>query len=558
MNKKTNEVADRSWIGDSVLLIGVVLISVIPYIAGLGFYSDDWWSNSLLAQNSANGLGAMVRTLFKADPEMLLRPVQAIYLALGFKAFGLNPVPYQVFDSMVVGIATVFLYLAVREMQGRRMPALATAVVFGLLPHYSTDRFWVTMHVASLGFAFACCGVYALWKSMNGEGGRSKLWLILALVTMGLSILAYEVTFGVIAGAVAIAGWRMYKSARASSRSVFSAIGSILCLGAVLLLVVLAKARMQTRVTYHHHFFSRLWRLLGHGFSQAIQFNLWTYGLHMPVVLVGLYRHSALSGAAVCTAILVGVLIAAYLWRTLDSSSLPTPAGCLWLVLVGFVVFALGYGLFLPSIEMDFSTMGLANRVAIASAPGAACILVAFAGLLSLVFKSQVARVRGFSLTIGAICGLNCLVVSGIAHFWVDGARQQAAVMRSVKDNVPALPHGSVLLLDGFCRYIGPGIVFEGDDVAGSLQLAFGDFSLNGDVISPNMHFGDATVETIMYGQPEATYHYGNTLLVYNVQRKTLSSLPSKDAADAYLRAANPTGDGGCPPAHEGDGAKVY
>jgi hypothetical protein len=169
-----------------------------------------------------------------------------------------------------------------------------------------------------------------------------------------------------------------------------------------------------------------------------------------------------------------------------------------------------------------------------------------------------VARVRGFSLTIGAICGLNCLVVSGIAHFWVDGARQQAAVMRSVKDNVPALPHGSVLLLDGFCRYIGPGIVFEGDDVAGSLQLAFGDFSLNGDVISPNMHFGDATVETIMYGQPEATYHYGNTLLVYNVQRKTLSSLPSKDAADAYLRAANPTGDGGCPPAHEGDGAKVY
>jgi len=108
------------------------------------------------------------------------------------------------------------------------------------------------------------------------------------------------------------------------------------------------------------------------------------------------------------------------------------------------------------------------------------------------------------------------------------------------------------------CRYSGPGIVFETDDTAGALQLAFEDFTLNGDVISPNTHFDDASIDTTAYGELEEQYRYGNNVLVYNVPNKTLIRIPSKAAADGYLKKMNPTENSGCPAAREGDGAQVY
>jgi hypothetical protein len=114
-------------------------------------------------------------------------------------------------------------------------------------------------------------------------------------------------------------------------------------------------------------------------------------------------------------------------------------------------------------------------------------------------------------------------------------------------------------LLDGFCKYSGPGIVFEGsDDTTSAIELTLNDFSLSSDVISSNMHFGEAAVETTMYGQLSGHYPYGNHLFVYNVQRQSLTVVPSKEASTAYLAAMNPTGDGGCPAAQEGDGARVF
>ena len=149
--------------------------------------------------------------------------------------------------------------------------------------------------------------------------------------------------------------------------------------------------------------------------------------------------------------------------------------------------------------------------------------------------------------------------MNGIAFFWVDAASQQSAILKSVVANVRSLPHGSVLLLDGFCRYSGPGVVFETDwDATGAIQLALRDYSLVSDVVSPNLHFEQGAVETTMYGEAERHYPYGNQLFVYNVRHNNLTSLPSQEAATAYLRAMNPTGDSGCPAAHEGDGTKMF
>jgi hypothetical protein len=128
-----------------------------------------------------------------------------------------------------------------------------------------------------------------------------------------------------------------------------------------------------------------------------------------------------------------------------------------------------------------------------------------------------------------------------------------------VATNVRSLPAGSVLLLDGFCRFSGPGVIFETDwDAGGVIQLLLNDSTLSGDVVSRNMRFGDAAVKTSMYGSPEGSYTYGNQLFVYNVKTRTLANLPSRKASNEYLHQMNPTGDSGCPAGQEGFGTKVF
>jgi hypothetical protein len=385
------------------------------------------------------------------------------------------------------------------------------------------------------------------------------LFALLAFLALALSILSYEVAFGMIAASFGVIGWMSLRDSPSSSRRALRRVGAISATAAVLLVIILAKFRMQKNVSYHHHFFTHFWGLIWHSIVQAVQFNFWTYLWNLPSVLAGLYRHSALSLAAAAVAAVLFFSVTVYLWRIMKPSEIPTWRMCLWLIVVGFGLFALGYGLFLSSMDTNFSSPGLANRASIGSALGAACVLVAIAGLICSVLKSGVARVRIFAVVMGVICAVNCLVVNGLGSFWADATTQQTAILRSVAANVHSLPHGSVLLLDGFCRYSGPGIIFEGsDDTSGAIELTLHDLSLAGDVIASNMRFGQDAVETTMYGQISAHYPYGNHLFVYNVQQQSLTDLPSKLASTAYLGAIIPRGDNGCPAAREGDGARIF
>ena len=551
--------ADRLELHDSLMLFGVVLFSALPYLFGLGFYSDDWAFQAMLDHASRQGVGAIFQQLLTHDASTFVRPVQVVYLVLGFEMFGRHPLPYHLVNTVVLGLAAVFLYLGLKEIRLGRWLAFVVAVVFGLLPHYSTDRFWIASHQATLSMAFAFIGIYALSRSMRLEASNPARWLALAVLALVLSILSYEVALGLIIASLLITGWRGYVETRKDTQRRFPNLASVAGVAGVLLLIGMVKTRLQTRIVLSHYTFKDLVHLVRHFVVQAIQFNLWTYCLHMPWVLLSLSRHSALSSAAVGTATILAFLVTAYLWRYMDPSAAPDWRMCLQLLAMGFVIFGLGFVLFFPNDYYDFSAVGSNSRMVIASALGASCVLVALAGLACSVLKSQVRRARAFSLAIGLICGLNSLAVSGIGYFWVDAASRQAAILSSVATNVRSLPAGSVLLLDGFCRFSGPGVIFETDwDAGGVIQLLLNDSTLSGDVVSRNMRFGDAAVKTSMYGSPEGSYTYGNQLFVYNVKTRTLANLPSRKASNEYLHQMNPTGDSGCPAGQEGFGTKVF
>lgn len=545
-------------IADCLFLLGVVIVSAFPYQFGLGLYLDDWWYVGTLARSSGDGLITMFREMITVDPHFLFRPVQLTWLVFGFKAFGLHTMPYHIVISAVLGLVAVLLYLALRELMMNRWLAFVIALVFGLLPHYSTDRFYIASEQAALCMAFALLGIYALSRSARPDEKHSMKWVALAVSVFVLSILSYEVALGLIIASFGIIGWRKYIEIRGSSRFSLSNLGGIAGTAAALLVVSIVKARMQTVVVYHHHFFARLGERSWRAFDQAVLFNLWTYGLHMPFLLIRLYRESALSLAATGVAAIIASVVTAYLWRYMEPSAIPRRRVFLWFIVVGFVLFGLGFALFFADSDTAFTSQGIGNRVAIASAVGASFVLVAFVGMACSVLKNDSLRVRAFSILIGMICGVNSLAVSGIAHYWEDAASRQSVILKSVSANVRSLPHGSVLLLDGFCVNTGPGFVFLSDaDTTSALTVALNDYSLAGDVITRETHFGPSTVNTIVFGSHDESYPYGDHLFIYNVRHGFLAQLLSQEAAQKYLQAMNPVGDSGCPVEGDWDGTEV-
>jgi hypothetical protein len=148
----------------------------------------------------------------------------------------------------------------------------------------------------------------------------------------------------------------------------------------------------------------------------------------------------------------------------------------------------------------------------------------------------------------------------GLAHEEpAKASARQGQIMQSMAADVPSLPSNSVLLLDGFCRYSGPGFVFETDgDATGAVQLVFKDASLRSDVVSTDLHFNKSAVDTTYYGAPEEHYPYTDHLFIYNAKYRTFRNLRSVEDAREYLAAENPTGNDGCPAARDGNGEKIF
>jgi hypothetical protein len=312
-------------------------------------------------------------------------------------------------------------------------------------------------------------------------------------------------------------------------------------------------------MAYHHHFFSRLGELTWHAFVQSLKFIYWFYGLRLPFVLRTLWIESALGVTAICAASLIACCTFIYLRRQLAPTAFPDRRLCAWSIVAGFVLFGLGFAIFFPDRTSEFSTPDLRNRVVIASALGAACALVGAIGLACSVFRPGRAQATAFSLAIAVLCGTYSLVVSGISFFWADAAARQKLIIESLVTHVHLLPRNSVLLLDGFCRYSGSGVVFEVDwDATGAIRLNLHDNSLAGDVVSDDLHFGDAAVYSPVPEEEYRHYTYSDHLFVFDVKSQALTPLRSKSDAEDYLRVMNPDGNSGCPPAREGIGVPIF
>ena len=549
----------RPEVRNCTFLFLVVLLAAIPYEFRLGFYSDDWWYHDALVQSSSQGVPTMYRALLARDPGLRTRPVQVAYLVLGFKMFGQHATGYHLVNSLIFAIVSCLLYLVLMIFEATRDISLSVALLYGVLPHYSTVHFWIACHQAGISLALTLFGIYALSRYLD-TSGRRNLWLGASCIAFVMSFFSYEVPVGLIALAIVVLAARECLQRRGAPGYLMRQYWGLFALVLVLLATGILKAKSQTRVVVHSslptillHFMQRSSGLV----PVAFRFQFWNYGMRLPVVLFRLWRGAALHWESVLAATLLALVISIYLRAGFNSETKPRLRRVLLYFILGFILFCSGYGLFIMAQD-SFSTPGINNRVEIVSALGATLSEVALIELIVCCLRSKKAIRWVRSLALGTVCGLNCLVLYGIAYYWVDAAAKQAVILNEVSANRNAVPGGSVVLLDGFCRYSGPAPVFETDwDTTGALRLAFNDFSLTGDVVSPQLRLSESSVETTIYGAPEGYYPYGDRLFVYNLQQHALVRLTSREAAEEYLAANNPNRST-CPSAREGFGAKIF
>lgn len=546
----------RAHLTNCILLATVVLLSSLPYLGGLGFYSDDW---DTLAGFTHLGPRAEVASLLAPDSDMRLRPLQVAYLAVTVSSFGLHRLPYHLVAALLLAAATLSVYAAAVQLLRSHWLGLAVALVFALLPQYSTDRFWISSQQAVLAMIFAVLGICALLRAMDPGQRRAGLWSGCTIVCFALSLLAYEVAIGLIGAAVLYAAIDWYRSRKArdgrTSMPLVGLGGAVLAIAFVCLYKILLQHRLTMRHEFLHHLGERFWNAA----EMFFQFNFGTYLLHMPRVLLQLWRDAALGAAAFAAAAIIAAGVFFSLGRSIAPDSLPTRKRWTAMLSAGLALYLLGFALFFAAPGTPFASAGLTNRVTIAAAIGAALVEVALAGLAASLLRRPLGQARAFSLLIGLACGANCLAVNGIAHYWVDAAHQQQRILQSAARDLHGLPGNSSLLLDGACSYSGPAPIFEtGWDATGAMQLALGDPSLSAGVLAHNAAFADTEVVLTLYDQVVERYPYAANLFVYDAQRHTITALPTHAAALHYLELRHTDGKTACPASREGDGARIF
>ncbi|MDI6772973.1 MAG: hypothetical protein QME77_10375 [bacterium] len=498
---------------DCAFLSALVVLSLVLYVGRLGFYGDDWsylsWFGAAPHQSllgrfdflySPTGTGNWVR----------IRPVQILHLAALYTLFDVRPLGYHLVNGAVFLCATLLLYLALSEIGLPRLLSLAVTAVYAMLPHYSTDRFWMAAFQANLSMALYFLSLCASLKALRA--GRTWLWVwqAVGVVTLAASILAYEVVLGFAYAGLVLIWYRGHQlSSSPSAPPAPSRTPVLLAVNLAVLLPITAwklflgaPLGMQTGLVQHLSFILRTAVGLHYGrddygfnIKQAVLVNFGTYGIGLPRVAWKAAFDYA-DPAILIVAGVAGVIVFAHLYGVANRAGRTPPRNLLRMFLAGLLVFGLGFAVFLATVAIQFSPTGITNRTAIAAALGVALCLVALACLVGELLCPRL-RPLVLALLLALVSAAGLLINNAIARFWIAAYEKQQLVLADIRRHIPTLPSHSTLILDEVCPYVGPGIVFESSwDLTGALRMLYGDMTLQADVTSARLGVGKDGITT--------------------------------------------------------------
>jgi len=523
----------RQQLIDSLCLALCVAMLTAPFVSQLGFYSDDW---SLLADfqrdltNERFGIDTMLRGF---EP----RPLQGIYLAALFYAFGLDPLGYHVVNAVVRAAAMISFYWLLLRIRIDRPIAFAAAAILIIVPQRSTSRVWFSTFQIPLSMLLALLSLHA---QLSFARTGKKHWLAAAIAFAVASIAAYEIFAPIIVGFslwLLVEAWRAASATRRPVRQVALAAAAIFAVA----LTVLAKGLLTERaqrpdLQMYMKGLIRLvkpdydWRTDGSlNIFATLDVNLWQ-------PLVGLWKASAalLRGDLGIHAVLAGLAVAGVtLWRLAQRND-ETEGGrsAVRAILIGGAAFTLAHATFLISSQIMFSPTGIGNRALVGMALGVALGAAGLVALATSRFSPETGR-WAFASVGSLVLLTGSWRTEQISRYWAESWSIETKLIASAKRDLKEIPGHSMIMFDGLCPYHGPGIVMETWEAGGMLTLALGR-EIVADTSSDRMKIGPRGLVTSIYGD-SFLYPYGPNLHVYDPTRHVLVRLPDRASAIDYF-----------------------
>jgi hypothetical protein len=545
------------WIqpaADCAFLAGAVLVSLVVYVWSLGFYLDDYAVLSSMKEShdqSFIGLYDAVR------PGTGQRPLQAAIFAFLYRLFGLDPLGYHLFNAGLLVAIAVLLYFVLRELRLPRAVCVAVPLVYSMLPHYATERFWLDAFQISVSTAFYLLSLYAGLRALRSSSLMLWGWLAVAVVAIAGSLLSYEIAFPLFAFNLVLIWWASRRPDKAEENHFRLRLIVAVIVAGLIVVGVLKTAAVATHgqngygIGVHgsvhtgaaHHF---AYLALG-----AFKVNFGTYLAAFPYVLWWIFSHR-FSATNAGVSVAVGVLVFAYMWRIAraDGRSRAREPD-LWPGLIGggLAAFVLGYATFLVTSTFLFRSAGIDNRINAAGALGVATALVAGLGWLAQRLDAQRAAVT-FAAGVACVAAAGALVIQTLGTFWTQAADRQHVVMAAILSDGRAIPPRGTFILDNACPEVGPAPVFSDDsDLVAALRLHLHERAPSlADVASAGLTAASGRLElTIRYADHSTTrtYPLNRKLVVYDFVKRRLFRLSSPERARHYIAHRSAVS---CPP----------
>lgn len=563
---------------DSLFLTFVVVLSSAAYLSGLGFYSDDWaWLGNASMSDDQSLLGIFDAIL---SDNVRMRPLQFFYFAGLYKVFGLDPLGYHLVNMLVLAAGAVLFYRVLRELGEPRRLSLAVPIVYVLLPHFATDRFWPSAYSTGLSMTLFFLSLSADLRAWRSGGGRRGWWKLLAVLALVASALSYEVFLPLFL-LVPVVLWQSERRqapvgwSQVRRVAVFT-IPNLVGLAAALWYKLATTTRMDLGAddpVYHLRWFADL-------VASSFAVGFVDFGLALPVRLLQIVQArfdvwTFVMGGAVTLAVYL------YLDRVVEPPETARrgrpeargPFGPEFMTKLeerrfrkaraavygigGLAVFLAGYSIFLTNYNAVTTATGSGNRIAIAGTVGVALCFVGFGEGVGAVLSTPGWRRRFFGAYIAFLAGAGVTICTAIAGFWVEAYDRELELLAEIRGDFPQLQDGTTILLDGGCPFIGPAVVFQSSwDLRWALILHYRSYALQADVITPTSRVEEAGITTSLYGV-ETRYPYGERLYVYDPRRDIIGQASDADAARRYFQEPGARATT-CPEAEAGHGVPIF
>ncbi|QIL76556.1 hypothetical protein [Hymenobacter sp. HDW8] len=533
---------------DIVFLVAATTTLQIYFLSDIGFYSDDWAFLGVLTNIKSSNLFTFIYNFYLLYKDVLItRPIQIIQLSTLYWFFGTSPLGYHISNLFFLILLVIYFYLSLNKLQIPRIAAFTIPLIYTLLPHYSTTRIWLASFNINVSTCFFFINLYASIEYIESISDRKRKWqwMLISLLSLAVSILAYEVIVPLFAINFFVVWWKgRNKNVKTTSLIVASI--------AIYLLCILFKVKYSTRIGGYT---SNYLITISQAYKAAAMNDFYIYGVKLPKHIWHLFQ-TRTSEKIYFIASAMSLIIFLYLIQF----KIQTYTRRFWLltILTGAAIYITGYLIFLTANNLQPTPTGINNRVTTTAAIGVATCFFGSIGLLSFYIKNNHIKVFFFSFITSILCGFGYIINCTVSTFFSQSYISQLKILDSLRKSVPKLTAKNTLILDGICPYLGPAPIFDCEwDLAGALQVHYRNMYTQADVRTNRLTYNENGLTTITYGKKNF-YSYNRYLIIYNNQNKKYFTLNNFKDAKTYFTTNRAADIITCSEGREGYGTSIF